>query len=150
MAFQTVSTRHLVKGEDLNHHGTLYAGRGVEWMVEAGFIAASAAIKDPHIVCMRINSLLFRKPVPKGQIVVYEGCIVHAGRTSMTAYVKVINSNTDEFIVDGFFTYVYVDDKGKPIPHGLVVEPSSDEERALYDQALALMQESKSGSKARD
>ena len=32
---------HLVKGEDLNHHRTLFAGRGAEWLVEAGFIAAA-------------------------------------------------------------------------------------------------------------
>ena len=27
---ETITTMHLVKGEDLNHHGTLYAGRGVD------------------------------------------------------------------------------------------------------------------------
>lgn len=53
------ATRHLVKGEDLNHHGTLYAGRGVEWMVEAGFIASSLATESENIVCMRINSYNF-------------------------------------------------------------------------------------------
>ena len=29
-------TYHLVKSEDLNHHGTLYAGRNAEWFVESG------------------------------------------------------------------------------------------------------------------
>lgn len=147
MKFERISTRHLVKGEDLNHHGTLYAGRGVEWMVEAGFIAASSAVKDPHVVCMRINSLLFRRPVPKGQIVLYEASIVYVGKSSMVAYVKVTNSNTDEFIVDGFFTYVYVNETGKSVPHNLTIEPSNDEERKLYEQAHALMQESKSGTR---
>ncbi|MFB3926434.1 MAG: acyl-CoA thioesterase, partial [Syntrophales bacterium] len=31
-----------VKGQDLNHHGTLFAGRGAEWFVEAGLIAAAS------------------------------------------------------------------------------------------------------------
>jgi hypothetical protein len=28
----------LVKSEDLNHHGTLFAGRTAEWFVESGFL----------------------------------------------------------------------------------------------------------------
>lgn len=147
MKIESVSLRHLVKGEDLNHHGTLYAGRGVEWMVEAGFITASSAVKNENIVCMRINSLLFRKPVPKGQMVTFEGRIVFTGRTSLTAYVKVINSNTNDFIVDGFFTYVYVDDHGKPAAHNIVIEPKTEEEQHLYDEAKELMLEAKEDAK---
>src|SRR5665254_21309 len=33
---------HLVKSEDLNHHGTLYAWRSAEWLVEGAFVAAAA------------------------------------------------------------------------------------------------------------
>ena len=33
-------TLHLVKGEDLNHHGTLFAARAAGWFAEAGFAAA--------------------------------------------------------------------------------------------------------------
>lgn len=147
MAIEKLTTRHLVKGEDLNHHGTLYAGRGVEWMVEAGFIAASTATESEDIVCMRINSLLFRKPVPRGQMVSYESTIVFTGKTSLTAYVRVINSNTKEFIVDGFFTYVYVDENGKAAPHGIVIRPETDIQKELYEEAEHLMIEAKEEAK---
>ena len=36
MRFQTLVTNRFVKGEDLNHHGTLFAGRAAEWFVESG------------------------------------------------------------------------------------------------------------------
>ncbi len=144
---KTISTRHLVKGQDLNHHGTLYAGRGVEWMVEAGFLAASSATESENIVCMRINSLLFRKPVPKGQMVNYESSIVFTGKTSLTAYVRVVNANSREFIVDGFFTYVYVNDNGNPIPHGIIIEPESELQNELYEEANSLMNEAKEEAK---
>ncbi|MDP2989667.1 MAG: hypothetical protein Q8O57_03775 [Kiritimatiellota bacterium] len=42
MKITTYVTNHLVKSEDLNHHGTLYAGRTAEWFVESGFIAAAS------------------------------------------------------------------------------------------------------------
>ncbi len=143
MANKIISARHLVKGEDLNHHGTLYAGRGVEWMVEAGFITASDITESENIVCMRINSLLFIKPVPKGQMVSYDSCICFAGRTSLTAYVRVSNSNTKEFIVDGFFTYVHTDDEGRPMPHGIEIHPETEIEKELYNEAKELLEESK-------
>ena len=40
MNINTNITQHVVMGGDLNHHGTLYAGRTAEWFVEAGFISA--------------------------------------------------------------------------------------------------------------
>lgn len=40
---------HLVKSEDLNHHGTLFAGRTAEWLVEAGFVTAAA---DHRMFCV--------------------------------------------------------------------------------------------------
>ena len=140
---QFVATHRLVKGEDTNHHGTLYAGRGAEWMVEAGFIAAAAALKSADIVCMRINSLLFRNPVPVGQMLIFESGVVHAGRSSLTAYVKVTNGMTEEFVVDGFFTFVHVNAQGGSRAHGLVVEPSNDFERELHEKARSLIHASK-------
>ena len=40
-------TLHLVKGEDLNHHGTLFAARAAAWLVEAGFAAAACCPHGP-------------------------------------------------------------------------------------------------------
>jgi acyl-CoA hydrolase len=143
MKIKELTMRHFVKGEDLNHHGTLYAGRGVEWMVESGLIASCEVVGSNRIVCMRINSLLFRKPVPKGELVNYTASIVFSGRTSLTAYVKVENTITKEFIVDGFFTYVYVDEHGKASPHGVIIEPEGEYEQALYNQAEGIMEDAK-------
>jgi len=45
---------HLVKPEDLQHHGTLFAGRMAEWLVETCFIAASRFVGRPKdIVCVK-------------------------------------------------------------------------------------------------
>ena len=56
MNLKKVSNTHLVKGEDLNHHGTLYAGRGVEWMVETGFIVASIVMAPFGSAYKKISS----------------------------------------------------------------------------------------------
>lgn len=53
-------TSHLIKSEDLNHHGTLYAGRSTEWLVESAFIAAAATHGDPEeILCLNVHGFVF-------------------------------------------------------------------------------------------
>jgi acyl-CoA hydrolase len=136
MAIPSIKLIHFVKSEDLNHHGTLYAGRCVEWMVEAGLIAACDVTQSEAIVCMRINGLLFRKPVPKGTLVAIHSTVAYAGRTSLMSYVHVSNKITGEFIVDGFFTYVYVDDNGKAQPHGITITPETEEEIKVAEEAM--------------
>ena len=68
MRFQTLVTNRFVKGEDLNHHGTLFAGRAAEWFVESGFLAAAAWVPTENIVLVKINSMTFKRPVERGAV----------------------------------------------------------------------------------
>lgn len=139
MALQTFITHHLVKGQDLNHHGTLFAGRGAEWLVESGFVAASNMTNPENTVCLNIHGMVFTRPVKKGSIIRYESRVAYAGRTSMVVYIKVIMAKNEEFILDGFMTFVHVNLDGHSTPHGLVVIPESDEEITLHAKAKALV-----------
>lgn len=139
MSLQTFVTHHLVKGQDLNHHGTLFAGRGAEWFVESGFVAASNMTNPENTVCLNIHGMLFTRPVRKGSIIRYESKVAHTGRTSMVVYVKVILSKNEDFVLDGFMTFIHVDKEGHSAPHGLVVEPVTAEEIALNERARALL-----------
>lgn len=139
MSLQTFTTHHLVKGEDLNHHGTLFAGRGAEWFVESGFVAASNMTNPENTVCLNIHGLLFTRPVVKGSIIRYESKVVYTGRTSIVVYVKVMLSKNEDFVLDGFMTFIHVNKEGRSTPHGLVVEPVSAEDIALNERAKALL-----------
>ena len=139
MSLQTFITHHLVKGQDLNHHGTLFAGRGAEWLVESGFVAASNMTNPENTVCLNIHGMVFTRPVAKGSIIRYESKVAHVGRTSMVVYIKVMMAKNDEFILDGFMTFIHVDKDGKSTPHGLVLEPVGDEEIALQQRAKSLL-----------
>ncbi len=131
-----VTTRHLVKNADLNHHGTLFAGRMAEWFVETGLMAAAAFIPVENIVCLNIHNMVFKKPVQLGEIVEFTGKIVLAGRTSLIA--NICMRVGDAEIVNGFITYVNVGKNGRPIPHNVVIEATSKEDIALQEQAKKL------------
>lgn len=138
MEIKTVSMCRLVKGGDLNHHGTLFAGRGAEWFVEAGFIAAASLTAPESTVCVKIHGMVFTRPVKKGSLIRCESKVVLAGRTSLVAYVKIMIHPTDEFVVDGFLTFINVDSHGKPTPHGISLEAVLPEDIELQAKAKLL------------
>ena len=136
MRMQTLTIHHLVKGEDLNHHRTLYAGRRAEWLVEAGFIAASNLLPPEEVLCLKIHGMQFRRPVRPGEVVRFDSKIVFTGKTRLVAYIRA--ETKGELTVDGFITFVHVDLNGKPQPHGLSIEAVTPEEIDLQEQASRL------------
>jgi len=136
MHMKTLTIHHLVKGEDLNHHSTLFAGRGAEWLVEAGFIAAADLLPPQYVLCLKIHGMTFQRPVKPGEVVRFDSKIVLTGRSRLIAYVRA--TTKEELTVDGFLTFVYVDDQGKSRPHGITIEAETPEEVELQERASQL------------
>jgi acyl-CoA hydrolase len=136
MRMKTLTIHHLVKGEDLNHHRTLFAGRGAEWLVEAGFIAAADLLPPQYVLCLKIHGMTFQRPVRPGEVVRFDSKIVQTGRSRLIAYVRA--TTKEELTVDGFLTFVYVDDQGKSRPHGITIEAETPEEIELQELANQL------------
>ena len=138
MKLRTHSICRLVKSEDLNHHGTLFAGKTAMWLVESGFIAAASLTHPENIVCLNIHGMLFKKPIGNGHVVRFESKVVLAGKTRLVSYVRVLANSNDDFLLDGFISFIHVDLKGKPVPHGIVIEATDPEDMALQEQAKKL------------
>ena len=132
----TVSIYHLIKSEDLNHHGTLFAGRSAEWFVESGFIAAARLVSPEQLVCLKIHGMEFTTPVKSGEIICFESKVVLTGRSSMLSYIQV--TRDEKLVVDGFITFVNVDQDGKSRPHGIVITPTRIEDIELQRRAQNL------------
>ena len=138
MKLKTHSICRLVKSEDLNHHGTLFAGKTAMWFVEAGFIAAASLTNPENIVCVNVHGMLFKKPVKSGQVIRLESKVVLAARTRLVSYVKVLDNVTDEAFLVGFISFVHVDLQGKSMPHSIVLNHTDPEDIALLEKAKAL------------
>lgn len=137
---ELVKISRLVKSEDLNHHGTLFAGRGAEWFVEACFICGAKATKRPeNIVCVNIHGLTFKVPGNKGDVINLETRVVKAGKTSFVVYGKMTKNDSTDILADGFITFVFVDENNSTIPHGLILgDPIDEEEVSLRERAKNL------------
>jgi acyl-CoA hydrolase len=122
----------------MNHHRTLFAGRSAEWFVEAGFIAAAGLTSPERVVCANIHGMVFSRPVQSGDILRFESRVVFAGRTRLVSYVRVVFDRDEELGLDGFLTFVHVDQNGRPLPHGIVIDASEPEEIRLQEKAGSL------------
>lgn len=136
--FTTISK--LVRPENLNHHGTLFAGVTSMWFVESSFIEASRVYGDPSkIVCIKVHGMKFIRPGNNGDILEIKSILAHVGKTSLTIYTKIYLRNTNDQLVDGFVTFVTIDENGKSMPHGIKYEkPSEGEGLTLWNEVERL------------
>lgn len=134
----TNTTMRLIKSEDLNHHGTLFAGRTAEWFVESGFVAAASLLDPKNVVCLKIHGMYFTKPANPGEVITFSSRIVYTGSSSLSAYIKVTKQGIDKPLVDGFVTFIHVDENTRPAPHNIEIHPVTKEDKLLYNTAMAL------------
>ncbi|MGL6106939.1 acyl-CoA thioesterase [Romboutsia sp.] len=131
-------THRMIKSEDLNHHGTLFAGRMSQWFVESCFVAAANEYKQPkNLVFLNMKELNFKHPIKLGDIINIKSKICYVGTKSICVYGEVSSlNNEDKILVDGFMTFVCVDDNGVSMAHNMILpEPITEKDLAIYNKA---------------
>ncbi len=128
-----VVSNRFVLGGDLNHHGTLFAGRTASWFIETGLMAVCHWVPAEDVVCAHLHGMGFAEPVHLGETVTFTGKAVLAGRTSFVAHIDV--KVGERAIMDGFVTYVTTGADGKSRPHGVTLEAVTPEDQVLQERA---------------
>lgn len=122
---------------DLNAHHTAFGG-----MIMAKCDRLSLVVAERHSgkVCVTasVDSMHFRAPAKDGDTLIFKTAINRAWRSSMEIGVKVLaeNSYTGDFkhIVSAYFTFVALDEFGKPIDVPEIL-PVAEEEIRRYEEA---------------
>lgn len=127
----------LVKYEDMNHHRTLFAGRGAEWLIEACFIAAARAVGNPEdVVCAQIQGMTFKRPAHPGSLVEIVSQVGHVGGRSLTCVARATINGDPHSVVTCLCSFVTVDAAGRPYAHGIALPAEYVESnRELCDYA---------------
>ena len=114
-----LSLRTLAMPADTNQNGDIFGGWLLSQMVIAGGIYVGKSLRL-RSVTVAIEAMTFRKPVYVGDVVSVYTDTVRVGRTSVTVRVEawVSRSNDAQMILvtDGMFTYVAIDEHGRPTP----------------------------------
>ena len=109
--------RTLAMPADTNQNGDIFGGWLLSQMDVGGGVFASKVAKS-RTVTVAIEAMNFRKAVYVGDLVSVHANLVRVGRTSMTvhleAWVLRRKENLPILVTDGNFTYVSIDDNGRP------------------------------------
>jgi acyl-CoA thioesterase YciA len=115
--------RTLAMPADTNANGDIFGGWLLSQMDIGGGVAASKIAKT-RTVTVSIEAMNFRKPVYVGDLVSVHANLVRVGRTSITIHLEAWVLRRKEMkpilVTDGNFTYVAIDEQGRPqvIPRG--------------------------------
>ncbi len=110
----------LVFPTDTNHLGNLFGGTLVAWMDKAAAYTAIRRAKST-VVTAHIDSIDFKVPIKKADIVEVTARVEGVGRTSMQVRVDVyrenpLESDPRELATVGHFKMVALDSDGRPKP----------------------------------
>lgn len=113
------SLQTIAMPSDTNWNGDIFGGWLVSQMDLAGSVAARRRANG-RITTVAIDAMVFHHPVHIGDVITCYTTIEHVGNTSMKIRIEVWeesgpNCQTMKY-TEGLFTYVAIDDAGKPRP----------------------------------
>ena len=103
---------------DTNANGDIFGGWLLSQMDVGGGVFASKVAKS-RTVTVAIEAMTFRKPVYVGDLVSVYANLARVGRTSVTVHLEAWvlrrkESQSMILVTDGNFTYVSIDEQGRP------------------------------------
>ncbi|MCH2234434.1 MAG: acyl-CoA thioesterase [Crocinitomicaceae bacterium] len=106
--------------KDIGVHGNLFGGIMLAWLDEAAATFACSVCKNPNMVTVKIDEMIFKRPVKVGDQVNIYGEVKSVGKSSMTMYVEARASNfytgEEKMVCSTIFIFVRIDHNGDAIP----------------------------------
>ncbi|UII30512.1 acyl-CoA thioesterase [Fulvivirga ulvae] len=133
-----VTMTEFVLPNDTNTLNNLMGGKLMHWM---DIVSAIAAQKHSNriVVTASVDNVSFGKPIQLGNVVTLKAKVTRSFNSSMEVHILVeaedIPGNKKFASNSAFFTFVAVDQSGKPIDVPEAI-PETDEEKELYAGAL--------------
>lgn len=128
----------LVLPNDTNNLGNLMGGKLLHWMDVISAISAQRASRRT-VVTVAVDFVEFKASIPLGSVVILEAVVTRAFTTSMEVRIDVsfeqLQTGEREESNSAYYTFVAVDQSGRPIPVGEVIA-ETDREKELYEGAL--------------
>jgi len=111
--------RTLAMPADTNQNGDIFGGWVLGQMDIAGGVASFERAKG-RVATVAVESMVFHRPVRVGDVLCCYVEIVKVGRTSITTFIDAWvlrrGEGTRERVTEGRFTYVAIDENGRPRP----------------------------------
>lgn len=114
-----LTVRTIAMPADTNANGDIFGGWVMSQMDQAGGIAGVERAQG-RVVTVSVDGMTFHRPVKVGDVLCVYTTVESIGRTSMKirieAWARRFRTNVRERVTDATFTFVAIDDDGRPRP----------------------------------
>lgn len=109
---------NLCKTSDIGINNNLFGGRMLSWLDEAGGIMAAEEVCSRNIVTLKMDQVLFKKPVKVNDHIRIYGKVIEIGNSSVSLFLEArrvdFQFQKEEAVCSTKMTYVKINEKGKP------------------------------------
>lgn len=145
-----VITTELILPAMANLMNNLQGGQMMRFMDIAGALTCRRH-SGREVATVTVDKIEFRYPVKVGEVVTVTSKLIWVGRTSMKVKICAVSENlksgTSRLTNTAFFTYVALDEDGRPVPVPRL-HPQTSEEKEAFDREQAAYLESKATEKS--
>jgi len=112
-----ISTK-ICKTSDIGINHNLFGGRMLSWLDESAGTMAAEEVCSPNVVTIKMDQVLFKKPVRVNDHIRIYGEVIQVGKSSVRLYLEARRFNFDlqneSQVCSTKMTFVKVDESGKP------------------------------------
>ena len=146
MSMELITT-YICKKGDIGVHDNMFGGTIMSLIDDAAASYTAQICDTQRVVTLKIDELIFKKPVKVGSILKLYGEVVSFGNTSVTIYIEVRKHNVytgaQETVTHTKIIFVRIDDEGKPLPIHPYVKDRYWERKKQYGKGLLNSDEKK-------
>lgn len=115
---ELISTK-ICKTSDIGINNNLFGGTMLSWLDEAGGTMASFVCCTPQMITLKVDEVLFKKPVKVNEHIRIYGKVERMGHTSVALYLEARRFNfeehTEETVCSTKAIFVRIDHSGEPV-----------------------------------
>lgn len=133
-------TTYICKSSDIGVHDNMFGGTMMSLIDDASAAYAMQICDTPKVVTLKIDELIFKKPVKVGNLIKVFGRVEKFGNTSVTLYIEVRKHNVytgiQEIVTQTNIVFVRIDEEGNPLPISDKVKTRYQERVKIYGRGL--------------
>lgn len=116
---ELISTK-ICKASDIGIYNNLFGGTMLSWIDEVGGTMASEICCTPNMITLKIDEVVFKKPVKVNEHIRIYGKVDRMGKSSISLYLEARRFNfskrDEEMVCSTRMTFVRIDETGKARP----------------------------------
>ena len=140
-------TTFLVKASDIGLSNNMFGGVILSLIDESAVAYAMQICDTPRMVTVKIDELVFKKPVKVGNLLKVYANVIEFGTTSVSIYIDVRKHNVyngkQETVTHTNIKFVRIDDEGNPLPISERIKTRYSERLKKYGRGLLSFEEKK-------